>query len=85
MNRSVTQRQLVEALLRANGRVSAHELTYQHGITRAGAIIHLMRRDGWDITTHNKHGEQAVYELVHPPLTTPPAQYQQTTLFAEAE
>lgn len=65
MTRRPTQRRVVERLLRTRGAagVGAHELTYQHGITRAAAIVHTLRRHGWDIETIEEHGGQAVYVL----------------------
>lgn len=60
-----TQRALVELLLRSRGAagVSARELIYEHGITRAASIVHRLRSDGWHITTSERPGETAVYSL----------------------
>jgi biotin operon repressor len=58
------QRATVRRLLIAHGTVSAHELTYEHGITRTAARIWELRQEGLNIVTHNEHGEQAEYELV---------------------
>jgi hypothetical protein len=79
----MTQRQIVEAMLRQYGQASAHDLTYRHGITRSASIIHRLRRAGWDITTTVEADNQAVYHLVHTPQDTPPAAAVQTALWDE--
>lgn len=67
-----TQKQQVLDLLKERGGngVGAHELTYQHGITRAAAIIWQLRHDdGLNIRTIDKPGQQAVYILDGPAHT----------------
>ncbi len=79
----MTQRQIVETMLRANGQASAHDLTYRHGITRSAAIIHTLRREGWGITTTTEEGHQAVYHLDHTPTHSEPAAVVQTALWGD--
>jgi hypothetical protein len=62
----MTQRRIVENLLHERGSlgVAAHGLNYHHGITRSAAIIHELRREGWDIETiDNGRGKMATYRL----------------------
>lgn len=42
-------------LLRERGArgVSAHELIYEHGITRGASIVHVLRDHGYDIVTED--------------------------------
>lgn len=61
-----TQKEFVARLLRERGAagVGAHELTYQHGITRAASIIHELRHvEHWNIETRQEQGHQATYIL----------------------
>lgn len=61
-----SQKDLVRRLLKERGStgVGAHELTYQHGITRAAAIVHTLRtEEHLPIETRQKQGEQATYIL----------------------
>lgn len=50
---SETQREVVMRLLKAYGKlgVENHELIYKRSITRAAAIIHELRDEGFDIET----------------------------------
>jgi len=62
-----TQAAFVRRVLVTDGRVSAHDMTYTHGITRTAAIIHTLRHgEGLDIDTDGKKGHQATYHLVSP-------------------
>lgn len=59
-----TQKEFVSRLLRERGAagVGAHELTYEHGITRAASIIHELRTvEHWNIETRQEQGHQATY------------------------
>lgn len=49
----MSQRDVVIGLLRSRRThgVDNHVLIYNHGITRAAAIIHELRQEGWDIET----------------------------------
>lgn len=60
-----SQKDFLRRLLRERGEagVGAHELTYQHGITRAAAIVHTLRQEGLPIETKQETGHQAVYVL----------------------
>lgn len=61
-----TQVDTVKRLLRErpNQGISAHELIYQHGITRTAAIIWRLRHElGWSIDTYEKPGKTARYVL----------------------
>lgn len=68
-----TQRAFVERTLRADGSISAHEAMYDlrdgsdrpRGITRLAAIVETLRSADWEIDTHVRPGEQAVYTLRH--------------------
>lgn len=79
----MTQRQIVETMLRSQGQASAHDLTYRYGITRSAAIIHTLRREGWGITTTTDDGHQAVYHLDHVPAHLAPPAAVQTALWGE--
>lgn len=78
MSAPTTQRKKVERILLDQGRVSAHDLVYSHGITRAAAIIHVLKNEGWVINTErgvthiDGTREMAVYVLVRPPAAVPP-------------
>lgn len=54
----VTQRETVLRLLKSAGKtgVSAHDLVYRHGITRAAAVVYDLRNDGYDIRTLEEEG-----------------------------
>lgn len=77
----MTQRQVVETMLRQQGQASAHELTYRYGITRSAAVIHTLRMEGWGIDTTTDDGHQAVYHLRHTPPDTEPAAVVQAVLW----
>ena len=73
-----TQRSLVERVLVEEGRISAHDATYdlrdhlgrQRGITRLAPVIDDLRSRGWDIgTLPREQGEQAVYVLRSAPAS----------------
>jgi biotin operon repressor len=70
----VTQKATVLRLLEARGfkGVSAHELIYQHGITRGAAVIHNLREEGFDIETSGGEGELATYTLTRAIKPPPP-------------
>lgn len=59
----MTQRTVVERILRESGEVRVHTLIYRFGITRAAAVIEELRKDGWDIETLGGQGELATYRL----------------------
>lgn len=65
----MSQRGLVERMLREMGNdgVSNHSLIYTHGITRAAAIIHELRQDGWSIETrqHTQRLQDGRVPLAH--------------------
>ena len=46
-----SQREFILRLLKDYGQVSAHDLVFLHGITRAGARIWELRREGYPIVT----------------------------------
>lgn len=84
-----TQKEKVLRILKERGDagLSAHELTYQHGITRAAAVVFDLRKEGYPIETKQDFGQQAVYYLragkkVEP---TPPEVDGQEELFAAEE
>lgn len=54
----MTQQTVLIKLLRDAGPagVSVHDVVYQHGITRAAAIVHDLRDAGWVIDTHEPAG-----------------------------
>lgn len=58
-----SQRAFILRLLTEYGRVSARDLVFQHGITRAGARIWELRRQGYRIVTEQRPGRMAVYRL----------------------
>lgn len=58
-----TQRAFVRRMLLTQGWVSAHDLTYRHGITRTAAIIFDLRAEGMVIDTNGKPGHQATYHV----------------------
>lgn len=51
----MSQLSVVLGLLQESGArgVSAHDLVYEHGITRGAAIINILRDHGYDIVTEN--------------------------------
>lgn len=70
----MTQKAMVLRLLEARGfkGVSAHELIYQHGITRGAAVIHQLREEGIEIETSGGEGELATYTLTRSISAPPP-------------
>lgn len=66
-----TQKDVIRELLRERGQtgVSAHEATYQLGITRLAAIIHDLKKEGLNIRAKVEKGMQARYVL-EPPVRT---------------
>lgn len=59
-----SQLAFVRRVLTTDGFVSAHDMTYAHGITRTAAIVHTLRHsEGMTIDTNDKPGHQAVYRV----------------------
>ena len=59
-----SQRSVLERLLReSKDGVSVHTLIYRYGITRAAAIVKVLRDEGWSIETEGGQGELATYRL----------------------
>jgi predicted ArsR family transcriptional regulator len=81
-----SQREQILGLLRAHGTVSAHDLTYRHGITRAAARIWELRQEGYVIetgarmTSPGEKRAQAIYTLVSEPSGAPAGPAVQETL-----
>lgn len=69
----MTQKALVLRLLEARGfkGVGAHELVYQHGITRGAAVIHQLRTEGIDIETIDE-GDEKLARYVLKSTIVPP-------------
>lgn len=68
-----SQKALIAAHLRAHGRISSWEAIELYHITRLGAFVHLLRKEGWQILTLPKlhkhiktgnYGTHAEYQLV---------------------
>lgn len=70
----MTQKQTVLLLLEARGfkGVGAHELIYQHGITRGAAIIHELRKEGIAIDTIDEGDEKLARYVLDRPAPPPP-------------
>ena len=69
--RKGAQLNLVAGMFRSYGRIEAHDLLRDHGITRLAAIIHTLRHTyGWDIVTlPRKPGHMASYRLASKPAS----------------
>lgn len=61
-----TQRQKVEEILRRDGQISNFYCLDNRITIRLGAIIHLLRDDGWDIVTEME-GANCIYKLRNVP------------------
>jgi hypothetical protein len=70
----VTQKQTVLRLLEARGfkGVGVHELIYQHGITRAAAIVHDLKGEGIDIDTVDEGDGKLARYVLHAANEKPP-------------
>lgn len=63
-----TQRTWVEELLLVNGEITRNQCLRNY-VSRLGAIICDMKKDGWDITTSRREGDY-VYTLGKAPSKT---------------
>lgn len=74
--RRETQRQVVERVLRDEGRIATFDALYhlewedgrRCSISRLAAVVFDLRRDGWQIDTKGDKAETAVYVLRSQPI-----------------